>query len=122
MLFDNLSKCLDKNPKLSYDEACLDIFNKLNESVTISYQYNECHNCDFQKLAVLEPSNSTSVVAKTSSPIQFNYSWKNDSQECHFQKLLYEHYRYGWNVTESCAPIYVKEPADDAYLPILMAL
>lgn len=35
---------------------------------------------------------------------------------CSFQKLLYEHYRYGWNITDNCSPVYIKEPADNAYL------
>ncbi|XP_023026506.2 heparan-alpha-glucosaminide N-acetyltransferase [Leptinotarsa decemlineata] len=120
MLFENKNKCLNLNPNLVYDEACVDIVNKVNETLSIFYQYDECHKCDFQNLTLLSPSTNTSVVVKTSSPIQFKYSWKDKTQEC-WPQLLYEHYRYGWNVTDTCTPVYVKEPADDAYLPILMA-
>jgi heparan-alpha-glucosaminide N-acetyltransferase len=34
---------------------------------------------------------------------------------------LSEHYRYGWNITEKCSKIFIKDPADSAYLPILTA-
>lgn len=70
MLFDNLDKCLQKHPRLSYDEACIDVINILNDTVTLYYQYDECHHCDTQELATLKPLSNTSVVVKTSSPIQ----------------------------------------------------
>lgn len=38
-----------------------------------------------------------------------------------FTKLFYEHYHYGWNISQSCPGVYIKETADNAYLPILMA-
>ncbi|CAG9862798.1 unnamed protein product [Phyllotreta striolata] len=119
MLFDNLNKCLDQQPNLTYDEACLDIFNIYKETITLVYQYDECYKCNFQNLTTLKPNATTSVVVKTSSPMQIEYSVSNT--KCHYQQLLYEHYRYGFNVSEKCPPIYIKEPADDAYLPILMA-
>ncbi|CAH1179590.1 unnamed protein product [Phaedon cochleariae] len=119
MLFDNLSKCLQENPKLLYDEACVDIFNYLNHSITIYHQYTECHLCNFQPLTTIEANSSTSIVAKTTSDLQFNYT--TDNGFCSYQQLLYEHYQYGWNITEECSPMYIKEPADNAYLPILMA-
>lgn len=82
MLFDNLNKCLSKNPVLSYDEACIDIYNFLNQSVTIFYQYDECHKCNFQNLTALEQLSNTSVVAKTSSPIQLFYCTKDNTDHC----------------------------------------
>ncbi|CAH1098452.1 unnamed protein product [Psylliodes chrysocephalus] len=120
MLFDNLGKCVPKKPNLTYDEACVDIINNLNETIKLIYQYDECYKCDFQNLTILEPGKNTSVVAKTSSPIQIEYIFSSNTK-CHYQQLLYEHYRYGLNITEKCSPIYIKEPADNAYLPILMA-
>ncbi|KAJ8949967.1 hypothetical protein NQ318_002375 [Aromia moschata] len=120
MLFDNLNKCLKNHQNLIYDEACLDIFNNLTVNVQIFGQYDECHECDPQNLAVLEANNSTSIVVNTRSPISLYYV-SEGHQHCPFKRLLYEHYRYGWNITEQCTPIYIKEPADDVYLPILMA-
>lgn len=33
-----------------------------------------------------------------------------------WEKALFEHYRYGWNLTDQCTQVYIKEPADNAYL------
>lgn len=84
MLFDDLNKCLRKNEVLPYDEACLDIYNFLNETVTIFYQYEECHNCDFQNLTTINPNNFTSVVAKTSSPLEMFYSTSGKMDQCRY--------------------------------------
>lgn len=81
MLFDDLNKCLRKNGVLSYDEACLDINNTLNEAVNIYYQYKECHGCSFQYLTKIESHNSTSVVAKSSSPLQMCYNTAEDNKD-----------------------------------------
>lgn len=37
-----------------------------------------------------------------------------------WNKVLLEHYRYGWNITDKCVPVYIKEPADSAYLRKLL--
>uniref|UniRef100_A0A6P7H1W1 Heparan-alpha-glucosaminide N-acetyltransferase-like isoform X1 n=1 Tax=Diabrotica virgifera virgifera TaxID=50390 RepID=A0A6P7H1W1_DIAVI len=121
MLFDNIRRCLAAQPNLTYDEACLDITNTLNETVRLFYQYDECYKCDFQNLTVLQPSKWTSVLVRTSSPLQIDYLLNNNKSKCHYRQLLQEHYRYGLNVSNSCGPIYIKDPADNAYLPILMA-
>ncbi|XP_057653455.1 heparan-alpha-glucosaminide N-acetyltransferase-like isoform X2 [Diorhabda carinulata] len=120
MLFDDINKCLDSQPNLTYDEACLDIQNTLNVVVQILYQYDECYKCDPQTLTTLEPYKNTSVPTKTSSPIQI-IRIDSTNITCRYHQLLYEHYRYGLNITNKCSEIYIKEPADDAYLPILMA-
>lgn len=88
MLFDDLNKCLRKNGVLSYDEACLDINNTLSDAVIISYQYDECHKCDFQKLTTIQPGNFTSIVAKTSSPLEMFYSLSTNINidKCRYSK------------------------------------
>lgn len=88
MLFDDLNKCMRKDGVLPYDEACLDIYNFLNETVTIFYQYDECHKCDFQNLATIEPNNFKSIVAKTSSPLEMFYSTKEKMDQCRYKKLI----------------------------------
>lgn len=121
MLFENKNKCLEKILNLDYDEACLDISNHLNQTVQIRGQYEECHNCKFQNLTIVPPlSNNISLLINTRSPLQI-YGDFNES--CRYTKLFYEHYRYGWNITSTskCDLIYIKEPADNSYLPILMA-
>lgn len=87
MLFDNLKKCLNKNALLLYDEACLDINNTLAKAVTLFYQYDECHKCDFQNLTTIEPGNFTSVVTKTSSPLQMFYTTDNKVDKCRYVML-----------------------------------
>lgn len=84
MLFDDLNKCLRKNAVLSYDEACLDINNTLREAVTIFYQYDECHECNFQSLTTIEPGNFTSVVTKTSSPLEMFYTTSDKMDKCRY--------------------------------------
>ncbi|KAJ8972410.1 hypothetical protein NQ317_010334 [Molorchus minor] len=120
MIFENLRKCLASNPNLIYDEACINIVNTLNSSVTIFGQYDECHKCNFQNLTTLESTLNTSIVVNTRSPLQIYYT-SEENEHCRFKQLFYEHYYYGWNITEKCSPVYIKEPADNAYLPILMA-
>lgn len=89
MLFDDLNKCLRKNGVLSYDEACLDINNTLTDAVEIFYQYDECHKCDFQHITTIQPGNFTSIVAKTSSPIEMFYSIINSKMDkCRYGKLF----------------------------------
>lgn len=124
MLFQNESKCLQKILDLNYDEACLDIYNFSNSTaVTVFGQYEQCHKCNFQKLTTLQPLGNTSVLVSTRSPLTLFWdNINNGSAQCKSTQLLYEHYRYGWNITTTnCPPVYIKEPADDAYLAILMA-
>lgn len=84
MLFDDVNKCLRKNGVLSFDEACLDIINGLTETLTIFYQYDECHKCDFQNLTTIKPFNFTSIVAKTSSPLQMYYTVDGKTDKCRY--------------------------------------
>lgn len=120
MLTKNRDKCASPNPELVFDEACLDIFNNFNESIDVFGQYNECDGCKFQTLATVPGGSNTSILVNTQYSLHLNYTNTNNTI-CEFNKLFYEHYRYGWNLTEKCSPIYIKEPADSAYLPILTA-
>lgn len=74
MLFKNQSKCLSANPDFIYDEACLDIFNTLNQNVTISYQYDECNKCEDEVFATLGPMHNTSVLINTKYTLNLNYA------------------------------------------------
>lgn len=122
MLLDARNKCLSENSSLSFDEACLDVINTLNETISIYGQYTECHKCNFQNLTTLKPGNTTSLLFNTVYPTELFYRINNNSMEkCRFQKTLYEHYSYGWNITVECDPIYIKEPAENSFLPILTA-
>ncbi|KAJ8922259.1 hypothetical protein NQ315_004196 [Exocentrus adspersus] len=122
MLFDNANKkCLKGYNSLAYDEACIDIISTLQDAVSIFGQYDECHKCDFQNLTALNSSaNNTSIVVNTRSPLTLYYVVDNVTHSP-FKKMFYEHYRYGWNITTNGSKIAIKEPADNAYLPILMA-
>ncbi|XP_066256194.1 heparan-alpha-glucosaminide N-acetyltransferase-like [Euwallacea similis] len=120
MLFANKEKCLERLSSLSYDEACLDVVNQLNRSVTIFGQYEQCHKCNFQNYTVLEPHKNNSILVYTRSPLTIFWE-KDEYDNCSFTQLFYEHYRYGWNITTDCSPVQIKEPADNAYLPIVMA-
>ncbi|XP_050301066.1 heparan-alpha-glucosaminide N-acetyltransferase-like [Anthonomus grandis grandis] len=124
MLFQNPLKCADIKAYLDYDEACVEIFNSLFENITIYGQYEQCHKCNYQNLTTVNAQKSGSLLVSTRSPL--GLSWSVDSSNtCQFTKLFYEHFRYGWNITSECEPnkdpFYIKEAADDAYLPILMA-
>ncbi|CAG9761570.1 unnamed protein product [Ceutorhynchus assimilis] len=122
MLFKNLhQKCLQGVEYLGYDEACVDILNTLNEPVTIFGQYDECHKCNFENLTILGPQKNISLPVSTRSPFELYWSQQGGTENCRFTKLLYEHYRYAWNISSNCPKMEIKEPADDAYLPILMA-
>ncbi|XP_044269660.1 heparan-alpha-glucosaminide N-acetyltransferase-like [Tribolium madens] len=120
MLFKNSNKCLSPSPNLIFDEACIDITNLLNDTASVWGQYSECHNCDFQNLTTLEPHKNTSILVNTRYPLELFFV-ADAKKQCSVKKLLYEHYRYGWNITEKCSNLYIKEPADSAYLPILTA-
>ncbi|KAF5294452.1 hypothetical protein FQR65_LT01578 [Abscondita terminalis] len=119
MLTEQPNRCNSSSPSLIFDEACLDIWNYLDKPIDISGQYNECNGCEFQKLAVIPPNESVSIVVHTQYPLHINYTYNNSV--CEFNKLFYEHYQYGWNLTKNCTGIYIEEPADSAYLPILTA-
>ncbi|KAF7283019.1 hypothetical protein GWI33_001576 [Rhynchophorus ferrugineus] len=124
MLFkDRNNKCLDGGGSLSYDEACLTVSNQLNDTIDVLGQYLECHKCKFQTLISVKPFKNGSILVNTRS--LFEYYWVNSSNHtnCRAQKNLFEHYQYGWNITSTnkCEPIYIIKPADNAYLPILMA-
>lgn len=123
MFLENPNKCLKNPARLNYDEACIDIINQWNSTIQIKGQYTECHKCNLQNFAVLEPNQNTSLLIKTIYPIEFYYnvSVQNANKTCQVTKIAYEHYRYGWNLTETCDPIYIKEPADNSLLPILIA-
>lgn len=79
MLLDAPNKCLNVNPSLKYDEACLDVINTLNERITIHSQYTECHKCNFQELTSLEPGKNTSLLFNTVYSSDFFYSTENNS-------------------------------------------
>ncbi|ENN79718.1 hypothetical protein HUJ04_003877 [Dendroctonus ponderosae] len=120
MLFANKEKCLQSTSLLSYDEACIDIFNTFNDTVSIFGQYQQCHECNFQNFTVLSPQGNKSLLISTRSPLTLYWD-KDGIDNCIFSKLYYEHYRYGWNITSQCEQVRIKNAADDAYLPILMA-
>ncbi|KAB0792026.1 hypothetical protein PPYR_13987 [Photinus pyralis] len=119
MLFEKPHKCNSSTADLIFDEACLDISNHLQESIRISGQYNECDGCEFETLAVIDGKTNTSILVNTRYSLHVNYTYNNVT--CEHDKLFYEHYRYGWNLTENCSRIEIKEQADSAYLPILTA-
>lgn len=119
MLTKDPNRCNSSPPNLVFDEACLNITNFLGETVKVSGQYDECNGCEFQTLAVVPPYSNTSIVVNTQYSLHINYTRNNTI--CKFNKLFYEHYRYKWNLTENCSGIYIEEPADSAYLPILSA-
>lgn len=79
MLFDNVNKCLGGSRSLMYDEACVDIVNILQNTVSIFGQYDECHQCTFQNLTAVAPLNNTSIVVSTRSPIALYYIQENSN-------------------------------------------
>ncbi|XP_019864996.1 heparan-alpha-glucosaminide N-acetyltransferase-like [Aethina tumida] len=117
MLLTKGSSC----DNLLYDEACLRIYNKLNDTVTVYGQYDQCHKCDFQNLTTLAPYQNSSLVINTRSPFELYYVNSANVTHCSFKNLFYEHYEYGWNISEKCTTAYIQQPADNAYLPILTA-
>ncbi|KAF2885850.1 hypothetical protein ILUMI_20323 [Ignelater luminosus] len=114
-----MNTCVSPYRKLIFDEACLHIYNEGNDVINISRQYDECDGCNFQKSVSLAPRSNFSLIINTKYSLTVNYTNINNNNTCQFNKLFYEHYRYGWNLTEKCNPIYIKETADNAYLPIL---
>lgn len=81
-MFDNVNKCLGGSRSLIYDEACIDIVNTLQNSVSILGQYDECHKCSLQNLTTLAPFNSTSIVVSTRSPIGLWYIPSKENKQC----------------------------------------
>ncbi|KAL1516877.1 hypothetical protein ABEB36_000715 [Hypothenemus hampei] len=120
MLFKNPSKCLQNISSLNYDEACIDIINQRNTEITVFGQYDQCHKCNFQNLTTVKANQTKSLLISTRSPLTL-YLDENGVDSCRNTKLFYEHYHYGWNISSTCSEIYITEPADNAYLPILMA-
>ncbi|KAK9887112.1 hypothetical protein WA026_020559 [Henosepilachna vigintioctopunctata] len=123
MLLDSPNKCLQKNPNFLYDEACIDVTNTLNETISVFGQYTECHKCNFQNLRTVLPGENSSLLVNTVYPLELFYvrAGDNVTQHCRFEKTLSEHYRYGWNITSDCKSIYIKQPAENYFLPILTA-
>ncbi|XP_022915927.1 heparan-alpha-glucosaminide N-acetyltransferase-like [Onthophagus taurus] len=115
MLFTTKNKCKDSTPDFIFDEACLDVLNTLNETVQITGQYRECDGCDFQNITSLQPNQNVSILINT------RFSLNMKGANCSWSSELLEHYRYGWNITAKCPGIYIKESADNPYIPILSA-
>lgn len=120
MLMKNIEKCGDKYPHYKYDEACLNIYNFFNETIHVFGQYVECDECDYQEVAEVPPNGLKYLLVNTKYSLQMHYK-HNNSVLCPWNQDLLEHYRYGWNLTEKCTPLYIKEEADNAYIPILTA-
>lgn len=120
MLYDRKDKCLSPNPEFIFDQACLDITNLLNETVTIVGQYVECDKCEFQNLTVLPGKQNASLLINTKYSMRMHYI-RDGNGMCDWDQELFEHYRYGWNISDKCSQLYVKEEADNAYIPILSA-
>lgn len=135
MLMKNENKCLSTNPKYIFDEACIDIWTNLKETIRVFAQYLECQNCTFQSRAELNGPANTSVLVNTKYQLKFRAEFGNNSCEyVYCSKMVNkiriffllrrtlrfdEHARYGWNITNAtnaCSQIYVKQAADKDYL------
>ncbi|KRT84082.1 hypothetical protein AMK59_1295, partial [Oryctes borbonicus] len=121
MLMKNEDKCLNGSKSaLIYDEACLDILNTLPGQVTVAGQYAECVDCNYKTLCTLSVNESTSLLINTKYPMKMHFIF-NDNVYCDWKEELFEHYRYGWNLSKDNCDLYIKQPADNEYLPILTA-
>lgn len=118
---DLASECVKKRPRLIYDEACLDIENQFTNSVSIYAQISECESCDFIKLVTLNGSANASVLLKTKYTIKMYYD-NSEGTFCDWSQVFREHYRYGWNISQTCEKPFVKESAPSAYIPIICAI
>lgn len=81
MLLDNKNKCLQPNPQLIFDEACLDIINHRDVDVTVYGQYAECEKCSYQNLTTLSANESTSLLVNTKYSFSTYYAI-NDTLIC----------------------------------------
>lgn len=73
MLLEHKDKCSSDNPRYIYDEACLDIINFYNKTVTVYGQYDECEKCDPQKLVSLQPNSNTSLLVNSKYTVKMYY-------------------------------------------------
>ncbi|KAI4470554.1 hypothetical protein MML48_1g02347 [Holotrichia oblita] len=121
MLMKNENKCLNgSDTVLIYDEACVDVLNTLQDDVNVLGQYAECLDCDFKTLCTLSPDESTSLLINTKYTMKMHFVVKGKTY-CNLTEELFEHYRYGWNLSTNGCELYIKQPADNEYLPILTA-
>lgn len=81
MLFENKQQCQESLSKLSYDQACVDLINQINDNITIYGQYEECHKCNFQNYTVLAPLVNKTLLVNTRSPLSLHWT-QNGLDQC----------------------------------------
>lgn len=81
MLFENQQQCQQSPARLSYDQACIDLINQINDNITIYGQYEECHKCNFQKYTVLGPFVNKTLLVDTRSPLSLHWT-QNGTDYC----------------------------------------
>lgn len=116
----HISNCLDTNVSLGIDEACFNIINEYNKSITFYSHSSECYLCDGVPQA-LPGNKNTPLIISTKYPLHIFY--RNVLDICHITYNFKEHGSYGWNISEEylCSKIYtIREPVN-SYFPILAA-
>lgn len=113
--------CLDANPSLGVDEACLSILNLYNSSATFYSIVDECHLCHGIPRAELKPKSNTTLVIPTKYPLHIYYT--TDYEWCHTTYNFKEHGGYGWNISapDICSNIYILHEPEKIY-PLLVLL
>lgn len=67
------NRCFSTHPNLIYDEACLDIVNKLDNEILIQGQYSECDKCLLRNFTTIAPNSTYSLLVNTKYSMKLQY-------------------------------------------------
>lgn len=71
------NRCFSPHPKLIYDEACLDIVNKLEDNILIQGQYSECDKCLLRNFTTIAPNANYSMVVNSKYMMKLQYQYND---------------------------------------------
>lgn len=97
---------------MEYDEACLEVVNNLNSSITIKRISVACYMCDMQLWQTIDPMDSSYLEVKIGDPIKFGID------SCTKIYSFKQHGVYRWVVDAYCHGVEEVEPPALAYSPL----
>lgn len=101
--------------KMDYDEACLNVVNNLNTSITIKKKLAACYMCDMRFWDTIEPKDDKDLAVDIAHRYQFRVA------SCEKDYSFKQHGVYRWVIDSGCHDVEIIQPPDLAYTPILIA-
>lgn len=101
---------------MSYDEACLNVVNDLNTSITLMRKSVACYKCDMTVWYTIEPKDETALAVDIADYYHFGVA------SCKKDYAFKQHGIYRWVVDSDCHDVEIIHPPDFAYTPVLIVI